>query len=331
MSQINNTSFHNNPARKKPSSKGKAEGQKGRRTAFIIGSVVIVLLLTIIGISLYITTVAPFRRTIIRVDDTTINMDYFLMRTRFADADPMEMIKLLTNEQLVKMGAPRYVAEVTPEDVDQKLRDVARGESETISESEFKEWYRQLLNQMDLSDSEYREIATTSLLASRLHEYLAERMSTVAEQIHVYNILLKTEEDAEEIRVRWEAGENFTDLAREVSLDEQSKENGGDLGWLPRGFLAGGFDEVAFNLSIGDVSEPLIYLSEPTSSEAEIFYYLLMVSEKAEAREIDEGPLQILEAKLLDDWLLEEKDFYEVEWNYNSEIHAWLHWQLLKE
>jgi hypothetical protein len=41
--------------------------------------------------------------------------------------------------------------------------------------------------------------------------------------------------------------------------------------------------------------------------------------------------MQILEAKLLDDWLLEEKDFYEVEWNYNSEIHAWLHWQLLKE
>ena len=110
-----------------------------------------------------------------------------------------------------------------------------------------------------------------------------------------------------------------------------SREKGGDFGWLPRDVLPPGFDQVAFNLIIDDVSEPLAYVSDPTS--AEIFYYLLMVSEKAEAREIDEDSLQMLKARTLDDWLLEEvkSPKHKIEWNFNSEIYAWINWQLAKE
>ena len=328
MPQLKKTSSGNNSVRKAPGSKAVARDRKGRRTAIIIASVVIVLILIIVGVSLYINS-APFRRTIITVDDTSINMDYFLKRTRLAGVDAMNMLEALTNEQLIKIAAPQYVAEVTPADIDQALRRMASGESETISEIEFKEWYRQLLNEIDLSDSEYREYVATGLLAARLQEYLGERVPIVTEQVHLYAILLETYEDAEEIRARWEAGEDFADLAREVSLDEVSGEKGGDLGWLPRGVLVSGFDQVAFSLTIGDVSEPLAYASDPTSTE--IFYYLLMVSEKAAAREVDEDSLQILKARVLDDWLLEEIKFHEVEWNFNSEIYAWINWQLTQE
>ncbi len=330
MPQLNKTSPGNNPAGRTPGSKAVDRDRKGRRASFIIAAVVVVLILAIVFVSLYLNA-APFRRTIITVDDITIKMDYFLMRTRLAGLDAMEMINVLTNEQLIKIEAPRYVAEVSPEDIDQVLREVARGESETISESEFKEWYRQLLNEIGLSDSEYEEIVATGLLTSRFHEYLAERVPTVAEQVHIYATLLKTYEDAEEVRARWVAGEDFADLAREVSLDEVSGEQGGDFGWLPRGILPPGFDRVAFNLTIDDVSEPLAYASDLTSAEIEVFFYLLMVSEKADAREIDENSLQILQAKVLDGWLLEEIKFHEIEWNFDSEIYAWITWQLAKE
>jgi len=334
MPQLNKTSSGNNPDGKASGSKAIARDRKGRRTGFIIASVVIVLILVIVGVSLYLNA-APFRRIIITVDDTSINMDYFLMRTRLAGDDPMVMLETLTNEQLIKIEAPKYVAEVSPEDIDQELRRIASGGSETISESEFKEWYRQILNENDLSDSEYKEIVTTILLAARLQEYLAERVPPVAEQVHLYVIVVKTYEDAEKIRARWEAGEDFADLAREVSLDEVSGEKGGDLGWLPRGVLVSGFDEVVFNLDIGDVSEPLAYISDYESEE--IFYYLLMVSEKADDREVDEEPLQILKAKALDDWLLEKRQEKkdEIEWyglknGFDSETYAWINWQLSK-
>ncbi len=332
MPQLNKTSSGNNPDGKAPGSKAIARDRKGRRTAFIIASVVIVLILITVGVSLYINS-APFRRIIITVDDTSINMDYFLKRTRLAGADPLDMIMRLTNEQLIKIAAPQHVGEVTPEDIDQELRRIASGESETISENEFKGWYRQILNESDLSDSEYKEWLATSILRARLHEYLAERVPTVAEQVHLYAIVVKTYEDAEKIRARWEAGEDFADLAREVSLDEVSGEKGGDLGWSPSGVLNPTFDYVAFTLSVGDVSEIVGYAADPAAEE--IFYHLLMVSEKAEAREIDERPLQILKAKALDDWLLAEIKVHEVEWRglkngFDSETNAWINWQLSK-
>jgi len=329
MSQLSKISPGNNPDGKPPGSKAVARDRKGRRTAFIVASVVIVLILIIVGVSLYINA-APFRRIIITVDDVSINMDYFLEKTRLAGTDPLVMLEQLTNELLIKIEAPRYGIEVSPEDIDQELRRIASGESKTISEDEFKEWYRQQLNEITLSDSEYKEIIATGLLANRFQEYLAERVPAVAEQVHFHAILLEKYEDTEKIRARWEAGEDFADLAQEVSLDRVSGKEGGDLGWVPRGILPPGFDDIVFNLAIDDVSEPLAYASDDPTSE-KIFYYLFMVSEKADAREIDEESLQRLKDNALNVWLEEEVAFHKIEYNFDSEIYAWISWQLVKE
>ena len=119
-----------------------------------------------------------------------------------------------------------------------------------------------------------------------------------------------------------------------------SGEKGGDLGWFPRGVLVSGFDQVAFSLTIGDASEPIGYISDSISVDPgtgpEMFYYLLMVSEKVDAREVGGDSLQILKAKVLDDWLLEEMKSHEVSWRgikngFNSETITWINWQLNRE
>ena len=332
MPQLNKTSPGDNLVGKASSSKAIARDRKGRRTAFIIASVVIVLILIIVGVSLYLNT-APFRRTIITVDDTSINMDYFLKRTKLASADPMVMLEVLTDEQLIKIEAPRYVAEVSPEDVDQELRRIASGKSKTISESEFKEWYRQLLNETGLSDSEYKEFVATNLLATRLHEYLAERVPTVTEQVYLHAILLDTE-DMEKIWEKVDEGEDLNKLTTEIWQDKQSEGKVEDAGWLPRGVLGSGFDQVAFNLTIGDVSAPLLIGKLSQTEESD--YFIIMVSEKADAQEVDEDSVQILKAKALDAWLLEEIKFHEIGWHglkngFDSETYAWINWQLTKE
>ena len=335
MSQSKKKRTDNRSVEKTPSPKAADKDRKGRRTGFIIASLVIVVILIIVGVFYYLSEDARYRRlTVITVDDISIDMGYFLKRAQLAGADPITMLTTLTNEQLIKLEAPQYGIEVSPEDIDQGLRRIARGESDTISESEFREWYRQQLNESGLSDSEYKENMRTGLLTARLHQYLAERMPTVAEQRHVHIILLETSKEAEKTRARWEAGEDFTDLAREVSLDAQTKEKGGDLGWFPRGVLMPGLDYVTFKLSPGDVSEPIPYASDPSSIEAEAFF-LLMVSEKADARELDEASLQVLRSKVLEDWLLEEIQFHEVSYHglnngFDSETNAWINWQLSK-
>jgi len=338
MPKLNQTPSINKPTGEAPASGAVDIARRRRRTTtFIAAVVVIVLILIIVSVSYYSSEDARYNRlTVITVDDISIKMDYFLMRTRLAGGDAMDMLQTLTNEQLIKIEAPRYVGEASPEDVDQVLRIMASGEDETISESEFKEWYRQLLNEIDLSDSEYRDMMATTLLAARLQEYLAERVPTVAEQVYLYSAVL-SEEEATEIWGKKDAGEDVEKVISEIWQDRESAEEVYDLGWTPRGVLPSGFDDTAFSLAVGDISEPMAYV-DSTSSDYDTYYYLLMVSEKAEAREIDEEVLQALQSQVIDDWLLAEKgtELHNIAWHgikngFGSETIAWINYQLAKE
>lgn len=59
----------------------------------------------------------------------------------------------------------------------------------------------------------------------------------------------------EEAEARLEDGESFADLAEEYSDDTVSAEQGGDLGVVSRGFFGDEFDEAAFSLEEGEVSQ----------------------------------------------------------------------------
>ncbi|HIE53866.1 MAG TPA: peptidylprolyl isomerase, partial [Chromatiaceae bacterium] len=62
---------------------------------------------------------------------------------------------------------------------------------------------------------------------------------------------------AEDIYKRLKAGEKFEQLARELSEDPGSNEQGGDLGWISPGVMPKAFEEVAYALKKGQISEPV--------------------------------------------------------------------------
>jgi len=299
-----------------------------RRTIFIVASAVIALILVIGGIFYYQSYIAPFRRPVITVDGTVIRMGYFLRRTKLAASDPINMLQQLTIEQIVRIKAPGIIGEPPPSNIDTVLRNIAAsGDSTSLTDSEFKDWYRQELKASGLSDAEYRDVVYTNILVAAFQQYLAEQVPTEAEQVHLSIIQLQTSGDADKARARIEAGESFAAVARDVSLDTQSQENGGDIGWIPRGVTI--FDSQIFSLPIGQVSEPVPYYSQSGATTPDA-YYLLLVSEKATSRPIDEDNLTVLKNQALYNWLVTEIPLHTLEYNYDSETQAWIELQLAK-
>jgi peptidyl-prolyl cis-trans isomerase C len=86
------------------------------------------------------------------------------------------------------------------------------------------------------------------------------------EMVKVRHILVKVDESAPEkdkkaarkkaegILKRIKAGEDFAKLAAEVSDDPGSKENGGEIGFFPKGRMVKSFEDAAFALKPGEVS-----------------------------------------------------------------------------
>ncbi|MFW5451438.1 MAG: SurA N-terminal domain-containing protein [Methylophagaceae bacterium] len=81
------------------------------------------------------------------------------------------------------------------------------------------------------------------------------------------------------IKQRLDNGEDFATLAAELSDDTGSANEGGDLGLFQRGVMETAFEDAAFSLSEGDISEPvktefgyhLIKLTAIESSEGKSF------------------------------------------------------------
>lgn len=64
-------------------------------------------------------------------------------------------------------------------------------------------------------------------------------------------------QEAREASERISEGEDFADVAKDVSDDVGSAQAGGDLGWIERGQMAQAFEESLFSLEEGQVSEPV--------------------------------------------------------------------------
>ena len=76
-------------------------------------------------------------------------------------------------------------------------------------------------------------------------------------EIHARHILLKTEEDAVDAIERLNRGEDFAELAKELSVGPSGKQ-GGDLGYFTKAQMVKAFADAAFKLKKGEITpEPV--------------------------------------------------------------------------
>lgn len=75
------------------------------------------------------------------------------------------------------------------------------------------------------------------------------------QEVHARHILVGSEDEAKKVKERLNKGEDFAALANETSKDKNAE--GGDLGFFARGQMLKPFEEAAFALDVGKISDPV--------------------------------------------------------------------------
>jgi peptidyl-prolyl cis-trans isomerase C len=76
-------------------------------------------------------------------------------------------------------------------------------------------------------------------------------------KIKCSHILVRKQSEALAVLGRLKKGESFAKLAKELSIDKGSGKRGGDLGYFGRGMMVKPFEDAAFKLEKGQLSEPI--------------------------------------------------------------------------
>jgi parvulin-like peptidyl-prolyl isomerase len=249
--------------------------QRIQRIIIIVGALFFVLVLGYIGYGYYDEQIKPLHQPVVKINDTVFDMDYYIKLLDFysngKDATETgnvadEIINTIGSNELIKNIAEDLGFGVSADEVNSELKS------------------------MGLPDEKvYRDIVSSRLLAVKIYQgYFDPKVPIECEQVQVQAMFLESEEAAKAIIERLKAGDDFTALAKEYSLEATTKEKGGDLGWLPKGFayvLLGDLGDsvlkdVPFDLEPGVLSGP-IYDGSVTKGTG---YWLVEVIEKDEQK-----------------------------------------------
>lgn len=165
---------------------------------------------------------------------------------------------------LVSQLAAQEGIEVSEQEVEAKIAEL---ETMVLESGQFADWDDFLTRNGFTEESLYRLMAD-----NMLREALGERHA-VAEQVRASHILVETEDTGQEVLDKLDADEDFAVLAAEYSIDPGSKDQGGDLGWFPRGVMVAEFEEAAFSLKPGETSGLV---------QTDFGYHIIWVHEKEE-------------------------------------------------
>ena len=79
----------------------------------------------------------------------------------------------------------------------------------------------------------------------------------MSNKIKCAHILVKKQNEAITVLDRIKNGEKFGKIAKELSLDSGSAKRDGNLGYFSKGKMVKEFESAAFNLQVGQISEPV--------------------------------------------------------------------------
>lgn len=223
--------------------------KKRQRIVFTAGVSIIAAVVIMMIVGWYVGYYRPLYRTAIRVNDTEFNMKYYVEALDISSKDqPADFIQFaadsaiqgIKQNELIKQGASKLGLSIYSDNIKEELKSA------------------------DLPASDvYKDLVRGQLLIEKLlDEHFEYQVPDSTEQVYSLAMLLESRSQANEVKNKLENSGNFTQLAGELSLNEYTRTNDGDLGWHPQNILTDLLGtplpvDHAFDTTIGVVSQPI--------------------------------------------------------------------------
>ncbi|KPK95223.1 MAG: hypothetical protein AMJ88_01020 [Anaerolineae bacterium SM23_ 63] len=167
------------------------------------------------------------------------------------------------------------------------------------------EFFDSLSELYDATEEDYITYLEAQIYRERMLETFEDDVERVQEQVWLRHIRVADRETVDEIITRLDAGENWDDLAAELSEDTLSKDSGGDLGWLTWDNVSDQFGEKVVNIFQAPINE----LLDPIQTQ--FGWHLIQVLDRGE-RSLDEETFQQAVRRKFGDWLTSQRDIHDI-------------------
>ncbi len=215
----------------------------------------------------------------------TLDLNYF-----------QTVLDTLIEKELIIQAATAQGIIITPEMVDAEM---TRYYSESGDTGNFEAWLE--VNQW--TEEEFREVLMDEMITAQMAAVITREVPQAVEQVRARYIQVDDPDLAQTLWQQISNGDDFAFRAEEYSLDRTSAEQGGDLGFFPRGILfVPELEEAAFALEVGQLSDVITV----TSADGVTTYYLVQVTERDAQRPLESDLLYIYLQQYFSDWLAEQ-------------------------
>ena len=328
--------------RRRLSSRKRQESVQ-QRGLLLLGVIVILFIIAIPSFGYYQNIYSPPREVVVKVNDTTYNLGYLVKVLRMlqsggaVDAQsmnlgslPFQIVQTLTENELISQGAARENIQVTEKLIDDEVRlrmlgDMSSNETPADQlEREFEERYRLYLTQIQITEDEHREIVRGDLYREQLMELLGDNVPSVLPHVFLHALPLDSadaDQIADEVRTQFIRGESFESLVEQFATNQDTIRRGGEVGWVPQGAYLEQDPLFFEELKLNEISEAQMTFN-PSTGEGVITFYL--VTDRVEAKNVEEKYRDILKSRALQSWLEEEREANDVRVPFNSDQYAWV-------
>lgn len=174
------------------------------------------------------------------------------------------IVQMMVQDKLIADDMKANKLEVSDKDVNESFLN-------SVKQFGGQDQFDKMLDDYNMDVEKFKETVKKDLMYQKHKEWFEKEHPVTDEEIKQYyednkdqfakrdasHILVDDEKTAKEIKEKLDKGEDFAALAKEYSKDTANADNGGNLGEFSKGQMVKEFEDAAFALKEGEISEPI--------------------------------------------------------------------------